>query len=580
MITRTSRIALTAAILTALAGCNFAPPYHRPDSVNPSQFKEAQTPDADGHWKPAEPRDDQLGGKWWEIFNDDTLNDLESKVADANQNVIAAEANFRASRALVDQAEASLFPTLSINPSATRSRSSAAVAQIGGGGSSLGINNGTGTGTNTATGTGSTGSTGTGSTTTQVGSGGSTKPHTIYTVPLEATYQVDLWGSVRNDIAQNRFNAQASAAQVGTAILSNQSQLAQNYFELRVTDELRRVLAASLEDYRTSLHLVETLVKNGIQSEEDLAQAQAQLHSTEAQATDLGIARAQYEHAIAVLIGVPPAQFSIPYARVPLTLPQIPVGLPSDLLERRPDIASVERQVAASNAQIGIARAAFFPTLTLGANAGFESTSLKNLFDWPNRFWSLGPQIAQTIFDGGARSAEVRRAWALNDQAVANYRQTVLTAFQSVEDNLASLRILDQEVTEQRAAAQASRRAVELSVVRYRNGVDSYVNVITAQNAFLGSRQAELQVELRQLVASVSLIDNLGGGWRASDWSKVATGTQPLAADHGGEGKTKTAAPAAADAPPNPPPVVHDFEPDEILKLDGDQMRTPPSGHP
>lgn len=565
------RTVLTVCI-AVITGCNFAPPYQRPATSNPAQFKETQAPDANGDWKPAEPRDDQLGGNWWEIFQDSTLNDLESKVADANQNVIAAEANFRASRALVDQAEAGLFPTLTLNPSATRSRSSAAVAQLGGAGSSAGGANGSGTGSTT--------SPTSGGTTTQLG-GGSTKPHTIYTFPLEATYQVDLWGSVRNNIAQNRFNAEASAAQVGTAILTNQSQLAQNYFELRVTDELRRVLAASLEDFRTSLHLVETLVKNGIQSEEDLAQAQAQLHSTEAQATDLGIARAQYEHAIAVLIGVPPAQFSIPYERVPLNLPDIPVGVPSDLLERRPDVATAERQVAASNAQIGIARAAFFPNLTLGANAGYESTSLGKLFDWPNRFWSLGPALAETIFDGGARSAQVNRAWALNDQAVANYRQTVLSAFQSVEDNLASLRILSEEVLQQRAAAEASRRAVELSVVRYRNGVDSYVNVITAQNAFLNSRQAELQVELRRLVASVSLVNNLGGGWSSSPLAKVASGAQPLSDNSVAVRKTTTTAQAetAPISPPNPPAVVHDFEPDEILKLDDDAMRAPPQRH-
>ena len=571
------RIALVAAI-TSLVGCNFAPPYQRPETPKPDHFKEAQASDSNGDWKTAEPRDDQLGGNWWEVFNDKTLNELESKVADANQNVIAAEANFRVSRALVDQAEAGLFPTLTVNPSATRSRSSAAVSAIGGGSAIGTTTGGTGTGIGGGAGTGSTSSSG--GTSMSIG-GGSTKPHTIYTVPLEASYQVDLWGSVRNDIAQNRFNAEASAAQVGTAILSNQSQLAQNYFELRVTDELRRVLAASLEDYRTSLHLVETLVKNGIQSEEDLAQAQAQLHSTEAQATDLGIVRAQYEHAIAVLIGKPPAQFSIPYERVPLNLPDVPIGVPSDLLERRPDIATSERQVAASNAQIGIARAAFFPSLTLGANAGYESTSLGKLFDWPNRFWSLGPAVAATIFDGGARSAQVRRAWALNDQAVANYRQTVLSAFQSVEDNLASLRILTQEVGEQHAAAEASKRAVQLSVVRYRNGVDSYVNVITAQNAFLSSRQAELQLELRQLVASVTLINNLGGGWSASALSKVASGATPLSDPQVLPRKTETPVQTndGSVTPANPPPVVHDFEPDEILKLDDDSLKSSPPRH-
>lgn len=568
-------IALTCGVVT-LAGCNLAPPYHRPTSPASTAFKETQTSDATPGWKSAEPRDSEIGGSWWELFHDDELNQLEEKVAASNQNVIAAEANFRASRALVEEAEASLFPTLSLGPSATRSRSSASVAQISG----TNLNTTTGTGT-TATGTTGTGTgtttTPTNGTTTQA-SGGSTKPHTIYSFPLEASYQVDLWGSVRNNIAQNRFNAEASAAQVGTAILSNQSQLAQDYFELRVTDELRRVLTATLEDYQASVHLVSTLVKNGIQSEEDLAQAEAQLHSTEAQATDLGIARAQYEHAIAVLIGVPPSQFSIPYKRSALSLPQIPVGVPSDLLERRPDIATSERQVAASNAAIGIARAAFFPNLTLSGSAGYESTSLGKLFDWPNRFWSIGPSLAQTIFDGGARTAETEHAWALNDQAVANYRQTVLSAFQAVEDNLASLRILTEEVGEQRAAAVAARRAVELSVVRYHNGVDSYINVITAQNTFLGSRQAELQIELRQLVASVSLINNLGGGWAGSELSKVANGDKPLSDKDVAQKRndaTDSGQPAPL-APANPPDVSHDIQPDELLKNDIDSMTADP----
>ena len=245
--------------------------------------------------------------------------------------------------------------------------------------------------------------------------GGSTSPRTIYSVPVEASYQVDLWGSVRNSVAQNRFSAQASAAQVATALLSTQSQLAQDYFELRVTDELRRILDATVTDYEASVHLVTTLVKYGMDSSEDLSEAETQLHATQAQATDLGIARAQYEHAIAVLIGLPPADFSIPYRRLNQSLPAVPVGLPSDLLERRwPDIATAERQVAASNAAIGIARAAFFPSLTLSAEAGYESTGLKHLFDWPNRIWSLGPELAQTLFDGGAKRAAEDQAIALN----------------------------------------------------------------------------------------------------------------------------------------------------------------------
>jgi NodT family efflux transporter outer membrane factor (OMF) lipoprotein len=375
-------------------------------------------------------------------------------------------------------------------------------------------------------------------------------------------------------VAQSRYSAQASAAQVATALLSTQSQLAQDYFQLRVTDEQRRLLDTTLADYQASLHLVSTLFKGGLASNEDLAQANTQLESAKAQATDLGIARAQYEHAIAVLIGLPPAKFSLAYRRFNQALPTVPVAVPSDLLERRPDIASAERQVAASNAGVGIARAAYFPTLTLSGSGGFESTSLSQLLDWPNRFWSFGPSLAQVLFDGGAHRAANAQARALNDQAVANYRQTVLTALQSVEDNLASLRILSQELTEQHNAAIAAQHTVALSVTRYRNGIDSYVNVITAQNAFLTSREAELQVQLRQLTASVNLINNLGGGWATSEWQQ----TERMAQNPPGTDK-EPAAPNedAGAATPNPPPLPNrELSPEELLKQNSEDMSPGP----
>ena len=307
----------------------------------------------------------------------------------------------------------------------------------------------------------------------------------------------------------------------------------------------------TVADYKASLRLVRTLVKSGVDSEADVATAETQLESATAQATDVGVARAQYEHAIAVLIGVSPARFSIPYKHFEQQLPAIPVGVPSDLLERRPDIAAAERQVAQSNAQIGVARAAFFPSLTLSGSAGYESTTLGTLFDMPNRFWSVGPSLAQVLFDGGAGRAAVAQARALNDSQVATYRQTVLSAFQSVEDNLAALRILSRELEQAHRATVAAKRAVELTVVLFRNGVDSYANVIVAQNAFLSARETELQIQLRELLASVTLINDLGGGWSTAEWGQ----TERMAEHPPDPGKepqipTQNSGPPAANPPP------------------------------
>jgi NodT family efflux transporter outer membrane factor (OMF) lipoprotein len=552
--------ALSIGALLWLAGCNFAPHYDPPKTEIQGKYKEAVPPaDLAEGWQPADPRDAQIPSAWWEGYQDPKLNELESRVAISNQSVVAAEANYRAARALVTQAQAAFFPSLSLDPAVTRSRSSASIANSGAGGSTV-------TGTGTAT----------GSTTTTSGTSGgsSTGPHTIYTLPLEASYQLDLWGSVRNSVAQQRDSAQASAAQVVTALLSTQSTLAQDYFQLRAVDEQRRILDSTLADYEASIHLINTLMKTGIDSSEDLAQAENQLYTAEAQATDLGVARAQYEHAIAVLIGVPPAEFSLPPEPYRPVLPTVPVGLPSQLLERRADIAAAEREVAAANAQIGIARAAYFPSLTLSASGGYEATGLSHLFDWPNRFWSIGPQLAQTLFDGGAKRAAVAQARAQNDAAAATYRGTVLSAFQSVEDNLASLRVLSKELTQRHLATVAAQRTVELSVVRFKNGVDSYLNVITAQNTFLSSRESELQVQLERQIASVNLINNLGGGWTASAWAKTESmALQGARASQAGQVPSDDATSA-----PNPPPTrTGDVHPEELLKQNAEAMApTPP----
>ncbi len=559
------RGAAAAALL--LCGCNLAPHYD-PPRVNPSaQFKEAVSGGDSGSqgWKPAEPRDADIRSSWWEAYGDPQLNDLEERVAISNQNIIAAEASYRAAHALMLEAQAQLFPTLSLAPSVIRENSSVGAAGLGGSGVSA-----SGSGTS-GTGAGSGASTATG-----IAQGATTSAHTIFTLPLEASYQIDLWGSIRNTVAANRYAAQASAAQLANALLSTQSTLAQDYFQLRVADERRRILDTTVADYRVSLRLVRTLVASGVDSEADVASAEAQLETAMASATDVGVARAQYEHAIAVLIGVPPAQFSIPYRHFNQTLPTIPVGVPSDLLERRPDIAAAERQVAQSNAQIGVARAAFFPSLTLSASGGYESTALSQLFDAPNRFWSVGPSLAQILFDAGARSAAVAQARALNDSQVATYRQTVLSAFQSVEDNLAALRILSVELGQAHNATMAARRAVELTVVLFRNGVDSYVSVITAQNAFLSARETELQVQLRQLIASVALINDLGGGWATSRMAETER-----TAMHPPESGEKAQIPSenAGQAVPNPPAMPPgEVQPDDFIKQIEDAMTPAPAG--
>jgi NodT family efflux transporter outer membrane factor (OMF) lipoprotein len=568
-----ARIYATSLAGTALAlaaGCNFAPRYDPPKVETTPAFKEAATGDsADQGWKIATPQDAAIRAHWWEAYQDPDLNELESRVAISNQSIVAAEASYRAAHALVLEAQAQLYPTLSLNPAVTRSKSSASVSGLGGGISTNGATGGT---TGNATGTTPTTTTTTASTAAQ---GGSTQTHNIFTLPLEASYQIDLWGSIRNTVAVNRFAAQASAAQLANALLSTHSLLAQDYFQLRVADEQRRILETTVADYRVSLHLVRTLVASGVDSEADVATAQTQLESATAQATDVGVARAQYEHAIAVLIGVAPAKFSIPYKHFSQQLPTIPVGVPSDLLERRPDIAAAERQVAESNAQIGVARAAYFPSLTLTGSAGYESTSLSSLFDFPNRFWSVGPSLAQVLFDGGARRAAAAQARALNDSQVATYRQTVLSAFQSVEDNLAALRILSQELQQAHRATVAAKRAVELTIVLYRNGVDSYANVIVVQNSFLSSRETELQIQLRELTASVSLINDLGGEWSTSEWNQ----TERMA-EHPPQAGQEPPIPAQNSGPgvPNPPAMPEgEIRPDDLIRQNDESMAPDPA---
>jgi NodT family efflux transporter outer membrane factor (OMF) lipoprotein len=336
-------------------------------------------------------------------------------------------------------------------------------------------------------------------------------------MPIDVSYTIDIWHSIRNTVAADAFHAQASAADLATALLSSQAEVAADYFQIRGLDQERQILAETVESYRKTLELTQSLFNTGIDSDESVSQAQTQLDTTIAQATDLGVSRAQYEHAVAVLIGKVPASFSLETANFNPDLPAIPVALPSTLLERRPDVASQERLVAAANAQIGVARAAYYPNVTLGASAGLESSTITQWFAWPSRFWSVGPQLAQTIFDGGARRAENESAQASYDASVANYRQTVLTVFQGVEDNLAALRILAQEVTEQRTAVASAEHTLALATSLFQDGLESYLNVIAAQTTVLTNRETEAQIEVRQKLASVQLIEALGGGWDSSE---------------------------------------------------------------
>jgi NodT family efflux transporter outer membrane factor (OMF) lipoprotein len=477
MLKRIPKLAITIAALILLDGCVVGPKYNKPPVDSPPAYKELTPADfktTDG-WKVAQPKDDALHGKWWEIFNDSQLNALEDKVDISNQNIAASTANFFAARAVVKQARSQYFPTVATSPSITNSRQPA-VANLAGASSST----------------------------------------TTYSLPFDATWQPDLWGRVRNTVRSDVYAAQASEADLEGVRLTVHSEVAVDYFQLRGQDALKEVLDSTVIAYRESLELTKALYETGIDSDEAVAQAETQLDTTQAQDTNLGILRAQYEHAIALLIGQPASTFSIPIEPLKTRPPAIPIGVPSQLLERRPDIAAEERAMAQANAQIGIAKAAYFPTLTLSASAGLESTSAGDWFTWPSRFWSVGPSLAETIFDAGLRRATVEQFRALYDQTVANYRETVLTGFQQVEDNLSTLRILSQEIQQQDAAVKSAERNLQIATDRYKLGIDPYLNVITAQATLLSNRQTAVNLRMQQMTASVQLIEALGGGWDAS----------------------------------------------------------------
>ncbi len=508
----TNKMRAAAAFLCGallLQGCVVGPHYNRPAVDTPGTFKEVTPEDLkkmDG-WKVAQPQDSVLHGKWWEIFGDPQLNALEEQVNISNQNVASAFASFMAARALVREARAQYFPTLTVGASATRQRTAVAVT------------NGSSTGTTFNT----------------------------FSLPFDASWTPDLWGRVRNTVRADVANAQASAADLENTRLTAQAELAVDYFQLRGQDALKQLLDATVKAYAESLNLTKALYETGIDSDESVAQAETQLETTQAQDTNLGILRAQYENAIALLVGKPASSFSIAVEPLKTPPPAIPFGVPSQLLERRPDVAANERLMAQANAQIGVAVAAFYPTVTLSASAGFESPKIAKWFDWSNRFWSVGTSVSETIYDGGLRRATVEQYRAQYDETVANYRNTVLTAFQQVEDDLAALRILSKEIGEQDVAIASAQRSLNLATERYRLGIDPYLNVITAQTTLFTNQQTAEDLRITQIVDSVQLVEALGGGW---DASTLPTSQQIVSR------KTQVSPATVAEPPQTQPPAA------------------------
>ena len=461
------------------ASCTVGPDYRRPPVTMPSVFKERPSPESTlaAEWRAAQPSDDAVRAKWWEAFQDPLLSSLIEQVAISNQTVAQAEAQFRAARAAIRNARADWFPTVTAGASATRSRSSATRGAVP-----------------VAVGT-----------------------IVDYQLPIDFSYEADLWGRVRRNVESSVASAQATSADVQTALLSSQAELAMDYFELRGLDAQIALLQATLTAFERALQLTKARHDQGVASGVDVAQAQTQLDTTRVQATDLQIARAQFEHAIAILIGKAPADLTIPSTVIDMSPPAVPLALPSQLVERRPDVAAAERRVAAANAQIGVAQAAFFPTLALTASGGVESSMLNTLLTLPSRFWAIGPALAETVFDGGRRRSVKEQAIAAYDGTVAVYRQSTLTAFQDVEDNLAALRVLADEAVQARAAVASANQSLELANNRYVGGVTTYLEVITAQTAALANQITAANVLTRRMTASVLLIKALGGGWSTAE---------------------------------------------------------------
>ena len=458
--------------LLQLTGCAVGPKYHTPTVPTPAAYKEV------GDWKPAQPNEQNLGGTWWTIFQDPQLEALELQVNVSNENLKAAEAQYRQARAILRYYRADYYPTVTLGPSATRTRVSSHRPPPSSTFDGITYND--------------------------------------FVLPVDFSYQADVWGRVRRNVESYREQTQASAADLAAVNLSLHADLAIDYFLARSLDAEEQLLNSTVTEYEKALELIESRYAGGIASDVEVQQARTQLETTRAQAIDVGVARAEYEHAVAILIGKPPADFTLPPLPLSSPPPDIPVSVPSELLERRPDIAAAERRVASANAQIGVAKSAYYPLINLGGAGGFESSSITTLLTGPSGLWSLGVSAVTTVFDAGRRRAASDQAIATYDQAVANYRETVLTGFQQVEDNVAALRILEHEAQVQQKAVDAAQKYLDLAVTRYKGGVTSYLEVTTAQSAALSDEVTAVNILGRRMVDAVGLIQALGGGWDRS----------------------------------------------------------------
>jgi NodT family efflux transporter outer membrane factor (OMF) lipoprotein len=480
--------ALAATVAGLLSACAVGPNYHRPSAPVPQQFKE------ENGWKPAEPREAASGSPWWSVYNDATLDELEKQIDVSNQTLKASEAAWREAAAVVSQARASLFPTLGVSASAQRSHSPS----------------GGFTGTTTTT----------GSTTVTTGATSGSRDVNQFEALGTASWDLDIWGKIRRTIESDEANAQATEAELAAARLSAQATLATDYVELRVADEQRTLLEQTIEAYQRSLNITQNQYKVGVAAKTDVITAETQLEGAQSQLINVGVTRATLEHAIAVLVGKTPAEFSLPPATLGATIPVVPAGVPSSLLERRPDVAQNEREMKAMNAQVGVAIAAYFPDLQLTGAYGWANTVLPGLIKASNNLWSFGGTAAETLIDFGARAAQVREARAAYDEAVANYRETVLTAFQQVEDELATLRILEQQFEVQDQATKSANLAAQLTLNQYKAGTVAYTSVVTQQAIALSDAETLLSIRQSRLTASIALIQALGGGWDANTLGK------------------------------------------------------------
>jgi len=475
---RIATLVLLVCAFLGLPGCNVGPKYVRPAVPAPSSFKESgpqQAPDG-SVWKPAQPQDAMLRGKWWEIYQEPELNALEEKLNISNQNIARAFEDFMAARAQVQQARSAYYPTVSVGPSYARNRA-------------------------------------TQSQTTAVGPSKGNPNSNTFNLPFDVAWEPDLWGRVRNTVRQSANAAQVSAADLENQRLTEQANLAVFFFELRGQDALEDLFQKTVEVDRRSLELTRVLYKTGLDNDEAVAQAEITLKSSQAAATNAGIARAQFEHAIALMVGEPASTFSVPVRPLTTQVPDIPVGLPSDLLERRPDIASAERTMAEANALIGVQKAAYYPTLSITGTAGFAASTFSKWLTSPSRYWSFGPTASETVFDGGLRKSTMAQFTALYNADVANYKQVVLAAFQQTEDNLAALRLLTQEIEQEQETVASAQRFVDVASARYKTGLDPYLNVFTAQAILLANQQTVITLRVQQMTSSVQLIESLGGGW-------------------------------------------------------------------